>query len=129
MHTMRKEKGELSAQDYSKYWMQTQKAMFGNSVELTDDYGIWWSYIPHFLNTPGYVYSYAFGELLVLALYSLYQKEGDAFVDKYIDLLSAGGSKSPYELVAPFNIDLDAETFWHGGLDIVASLVAQLETL
>jgi oligoendopeptidase F len=101
--------------------------MFGDSVTLTEDYGIWWSYIPHFLHTPGYVYSYAFGELLVLALYNLYRKEGDSFVSHYIELLAAGGSKSPYELVAPFSIDLNTSGFWHQGLDVIDNMVTMVE--
>ena len=101
--------------------------MFGDSVTLTTNYASWWSYIPHFLSTPGYVYSYAFGELLVLALYSRYQQEGSAFVDKYQTLLTAGGSSSPYELLAPFDIDLNAASFWEGGLDTIESLLNRLD--
>ena len=101
--------------------------MFGDSVNLSDNYGIWWSYIPHFLSTPGYVYSYAFGELLVLALYGLYQKEGEAFVAKYRQLLAAGGSASPYELVRPFGLDLDDPGFWHRGLDVIETMLEQVE--
>lgn len=126
MHTRRREQGELAAEDFSAAWMETQLAMFGDSVTLTSDYRTWWSYIPHFLNTPGYVYSYAFGELLVLALYSRYQQEGRPFVDRYLDLLAAGGSDSPYALMQPFGIDLDDPAFWHGGLDAIEALVDRL---
>ena len=127
MHNGRREQGELSADHLSALWLSTQKSMFGDSVELTEDYGIWWSYIPHFLSSPGYVYSYAFGELLVLALYARYQQEGEPFVEKYINLLSAGGSQTPAELLAPFAIDLDDPTFWNGGLDIIEQMLVEVE--
>jgi oligoendopeptidase F len=127
MHEGRRKHGELSSEQLSEYWLSTQRAMFGNSVNLSDDYGIWWSYIPHFLSTPGYVYSYAFGELLVLALYGIYQQEGESFVKKYIELLSAGGSASPYEILKPFNIDLDSPTFWLTGLEVIEEMLAKVE--
>jgi len=127
MHDGRRTKGELSSEDLSEYWLTTQRAMFGDSVTLTEDYGIWWSYIPHFLHTPGYVYSYAFGELLVLALYSIYQQEGSGFITKYLALLAAGGSESPYELMKPFGIDLNSPQFWQQGLDVIEQMVAQVE--
>jgi len=92
IHTARREEGELSTDFFSDAWMETQEPMFGESVTLTDDYRIWWSYIPHFLHTPGYVYAYAFGELLVLALYERYRQEGEDFADRYLRMLTAGGS-------------------------------------
>jgi len=127
MHNSRRKQGELSADHLSALWLATQKPMFGDAVELTEDYGVWWSYIPHFLNSPGYVYSYAFGELLVLALYARYQQEGESFVEKYIDLLSAGGSQTPAELLGPFAIDLDDPAFWTGGLDIIEQMLVEVE--
>jgi oligoendopeptidase F len=127
MHEGRRKHGELSSEQLSEYWLSTQRAMFGNSVNLSEDYAIWWSYIPHFLSTPGYVYSYAFGELLVLALYGLYQKEGEAFVAKYIALLSEGGSKSPYEMLKTFNIDLDSPEFWLSGLTVIEEMLEKVE--
>lgn len=127
MHEGRRKHGELSSEQLSEYWLSTQQAMFGDSVNLRQDYAIWWSYIPHFLSTPGYVYSYAFGELLVLALYGLYQKEGETFVEKYLALLSGGGSKSPYEILKPFNIDLDSPEFWLSGLTVIEEMLAKVE--
>jgi oligoendopeptidase F len=127
MHDNRREKGELSSEQLSEYWLETQQAMFGDSVRLRDDYAIWWSYIPHFLSTPGYVYSYAFGELLVLALYNIYQREGDGFVDKYLHLLAAGGSDSPYTLLEPFGIDLNSKEFWLSGLTVIEQMLAKVE--
>ncbi len=127
MHNGRRDKGELSSETLSEYWLASQREMFGDSVTLTENYGIWWSYIPHFLHTPGYVYSYAFGELLVLALYRIYQKEGTDFISRYMTLLSAGGSESPYELLQPFGIDLDSPDFWQQGLDVIEEMVKQIE--
>ena len=127
MHEGRRKDGELSSDKLSQFWLTTQRAMFGDTVHLDADYGIWWSYIPHFLSTPGYVYSYAFGELLVLALYGIYQQEGDEFVAKYLELLSAGGSKSPYELLQPFNIDLDSPAFWQKGLNVIDQMLTKVE--
>ena len=127
VHNARRTQGELSAEEIAGHWLATQSAMFGNSVHLTADYANWWSYIPHFLSTPGYVYSYAFGELLVLALYGLYRTEGQPFVAKYVELLSAGGSESPYDLVKPFGIDLDDRQFWRGGLQIIDDMLRSVE--
>lgn len=127
MHEGRRNKGELSSELLSEYWLQTQHQMFGDSVILRPDYGIWWSYIPHFLATPGYVYSYAFGELLVLALYGLYQQHGDSFVALYTELLAAGGSASPYELLKPFGINLDDPGFWLQGLRVIDQMLQQVE--
>jgi oligoendopeptidase F len=127
MHEGRRQKGELSSEQLSEYWMSTQRAMFGDSVHMGDDYSIWWSYIPHFLSTPGYVYSYAFGELLVLALYGIYQKVGEPFVQKYLELLSAGGSQSPYDLLKPFDIDLNSPAFWQTGLLVIEEMLTRVE--
>ena len=127
MHEGRRSHGELSSAKLSEYWLTTQRAMFGDTVQLGDDYGIWWSYIPHFLSTPGYVYSYAFGELLVLALYGLYRQEGEPFVAKYLELLAAGGSRSPYELLQPFGIDLDSPAFWQKGLTVIEEMLTRVE--
>ncbi len=126
-HTTRRDQGELSSEELSGHWLTTQRAMFADSVTLSDNYAVWWSYIPHFLNSPGYVYSYAFGELLVLALYNLYQQEGTAFVPKYLELLKAGGSASPYELLKPFGVDLDDPAFWHGGLATIDAMLRLVE--
>lgn len=127
IHNSRRTKGELSNEELSTLWMESQEAMFGDAVTLGDHYRLWWSYIPHFLHTPGYVYSYAFGELLVLSLYRIYQQEGAAFIPKYLHLLSQGGSESPYELLAPFNIDLNDSSFWQGGLLVIEEMLTEIE--
>ncbi|MEN8198548.1 MAG: M3 family oligoendopeptidase [Thermodesulfobacteriota bacterium] len=127
IHNQRRSGGELSGEELSSLWMESQRAMFGSAVSLGEHYRTWWSYIPHFLHTPGYVYSYAFGELLVLSLYRIYEEEKESFVPKYIELLSQGGSASPYELLAPFNIDLNDESFWQGGLQVIENMLKGVE--
>jgi len=129
MHTARREEGELTSERLSAIWMETQRAMFGDSVELTDHYALWWSYIPHFLHTPGYVYAYAFGELLVLALFARYRQEGDSFAPRYLDVLRAGGSDWPEKTLAPLGVDLTDPHFWQEGLGEIEKLVAQAEEL
>jgi len=127
IHNHRRDKGEVAEEDLSALWMESQQAMFGSAVTLGDHYKTWWSYIPHFLHTPRYVYSYAFGELLVLSLYRIYQQEGDAFIPKYLHLLAEGGSQSPYKLLNPFNIDLNETTFWQGGFQVIEEMLASVE--
>lgn len=129
IHTARRSEGELSSERFGELWLNTQRAMFGDSVTLTDDYGVWWSYIPHFLHTPGYVYAYAFGELLVLALFARYQQEGKSFVPKYLEVLSAGGSDWPHVILSKLGVDLNDPAFWKLGLAEVEKLVAMAESL
>ena len=119
MHTARREEGELSIERLGELWSETQTAMLGDSVELTPGYLTWWSYIPHFIGTPGYVYAYAYGQLLALSVYARYEEEGSGFVPRYLDLLRAGGSKSPEELGQMVGIDLADPQFWDRGLDII----------
>jgi len=129
IHTGRRTKGELSKDEFSEHWIQTQADMFQGSVTLGDHYRYWWSYIPHFLHTPGYVYAYAFGELLVLALYTKYQQEGAMFADSYIELLEAGGSDWPHVLLSRLGIDLRDLDFWKLGLQTIEELIRQAEEL
>ena len=129
MHTARRNEGELTAERFSELWLETQREMFGDSVAITDEYGSWWSYVPHFLHTPGYVYAYSFGELLVLALYRIYQEEGAGFVPKYIDLLAAGDSDYPDRLLAKVGVDINDPGFWQKGIDVIEEWVAQAESL
>ena len=118
-HTERRESGELSVERIGELWAQSQEELLGDAVEVTDDYRSWWSYVPHFINTPGYVYAYAYGQLLALAVYGRYEAEGDAFVPAYLELLSAGGSRSPEELGRIVGVDLADPGFWDLGLDLV----------
>jgi len=129
IHTARRGGGELTAERFSELWMETQNAMFQASVTLTDNYGIWWSYIPHFIHSPGYVYAYAFGELLVLALYARYQDSPEGFPAAYRDLLAAGGSDWPEELVRPLGVDLKDPGFWDKGLGMIEEFVRQAEEM
>jgi oligoendopeptidase F len=127
-HGERRSVGELSVERFGDLWAQTQTDMLGDAVEVTDGYRSWWSYIPHFIATPGYVYAYAYGQLLALSVYAQYQRQGDGFVPAYLDLLRAGGSKSPEELAAIVGCDLADAGFWDAGLDIVEQqLQAALE--
>ncbi len=118
-HTVRREEGELSTDRFAELWTDTQREMLGDTVEITDGYRTWWSYIPHFIGTPGYVYAYAYGQLLALAVYRRYETEGDAFVPRYLELLAAGGSRSPEELGSIVGVDLADPGFWDGGLEVV----------
>jgi oligoendopeptidase F len=96
---------------------------------MTDNYGMWWSYIPHFIHTPGYVYAYAFGELLVLALYARYQEVGAQFPQAYLDMLSAGGSDWPHTIMRPLGVDLTDPGFWNKGLQMLDDMVSEAEHL
>jgi oligoendopeptidase F len=123
--------GELSNDQFNKYWIKTQKDMYGDSIDLMEDeYKYWWSYIPHFIHTPGYVYAYSFGELLVLALYEMYERSNkNSFIEKYFNLLSAGGSNYPQELLKEFEIDLKNPNFWQKGINIINKTIEKAEDL
>jgi oligoendopeptidase F len=129
LHTARRTEGELTTQRISDIWMTTQRAMFGDSVNMTENYSCWWSYIPHFLHTPGYVYAYAFGELLVMALFNLYRERGAAFVPQFIEVLAAGDSDWPEKILAKVGVDLTDLSFWNQGLDALRKMVEQEEQL
>jgi oligoendopeptidase F len=129
VHIARREEGELSPDAIAEHWIRTQQAMFGDSLTITDEYRSWWSYIPHFIHTPGYVYAYAFGNLLALAVYARYEKEGESFVPSYLQLLSAGGSDSPETLGRMVGVDLADPNFWSAGLQVVDELVSEAESL
>jgi oligoendopeptidase F len=126
-HTARREEGELSVERFGDLWAQSQEAMLGDSVEVTDGYRSWWSYVPHFMGSPGYVYAYAYGQLLALSVYARYQEEGDAFVPAYLELLRAGGSKSPEDLARIVDCDLTDPNFWRNGLTIVEGQLTAAE--
>jgi oligoendopeptidase F len=127
VHTDRRERGELSVDRFGELWIDTQTAMLGDSVELTDGYRSWWSYIPHFIGTPGYVYAYAYGQLLALSVYRQYEEQGAAFVPAYLELLAKGGSDSPEVLGRIVGVDLTDPGFWDGGLAIVDEQLAAAE--
>ena len=129
VHTRRRSEGELAADRISDAWVETQEELFGDSLEITGGYRMWWSYVPHFINTPGYVYAYAYGLLLALSVYSRYLREGDPFVPRYLELLSAGGSRSPEELAGIVGIDLTDPGFWDAGLALVEEQLSEAEEL
>jgi oligoendopeptidase F len=129
VHTGRRSDGELSADRISELWVETQAELFGDSVEITEGYRTWWSYVPHFINTPGYVYAYAYGQLLALSAYGRYLEEGEAFVPRYLELLSAGGSRSPEALGGIIGIDLADPGFWNAGLALVEQQLQAAEEL
>jgi len=129
MHTGRRKEGELTTEEFSKLWRKTQEDLYGSSVKLTESYDIWWCYIPHFLHTPGYVYAYAFGELLVLALYEEYTQNKNGFSDKYMSMLKAGGSDWPENIVGKMGLDITEPTFWNKGLEVVEKMIVQAEKL
>lgn len=121
---------ELSLDEFNKIWMHESRKMFGKSVKLTKNYEIWWSYIPHFIHTPFYCYAYAYGQLLVLALFGLYKNDkNDGFKQKYIEFLSAGGSKSPKELVSILGFNIEDEKFWNIGINEVRKIVDEFKEL
>ena len=121
--------GEISVDRLNEIWLNVQRKSLGDIFEFSDEYKYYWSYIPHFIHSPFYVYSYAFGNCLVNSLYARYTEDLDDFENKYIDLLSAGGSKNYVDLLEPFNLDPRDEDFWQNGLDLVISLIDELEML
>jgi oligoendopeptidase F len=129
VHTGRRRDGEISAQRFCELWVESQSELFGDSVEITDGYRMWWSYIPHFIDTPGYVYAYAYGQLLALSVYGRYRQVGPEFVPRYLELLATGGSRSPEELAAIVGIDLADPGFWDAGLALVEAQLTEAERL
>ena len=129
LHRARREQGELTPEQINELWLTANKPMHGRVVELSDGYAWWWLYIGHFIHVPFYCYAYAFGELLVLALVQKYMQEGAAFVPKYLDLLSAGGSEAPHVLLARLGVDVTDPSFWELGLHLLDDMVAEAEAL
>jgi oligoendopeptidase F len=128
VHTARRDEGELSPEKYEEIWLRTQTDMFGDSVDI-DGYATWWSYIPHFIGTPGYVYAYAYGFLFALSIFRKYELEGDSLVEPYLDLLRAGGSKPPEELAEMVGLDLTDPRIWEAGIDALAVELDEAEAL
>jgi oligoendopeptidase F len=127
VHKGRREEGELSVDRIGELWAQSQNEMLGDSVEVTDGYRTWWSYIPHFIGSPGYVYAYAYGQLLALSVYERYEQTGQELVPRYLELLSAGGSRSPQELGEIVGVNLADPGFWEAGLDLVERQLQEAE--
>jgi oligoendopeptidase F len=128
VHTTRRNEGELSPEMFEELWLDTQSKMFADSVDI-DGYGTWWSYIPHFIGTPGYVYAYSYGFLFALSIFRKYELEGDSMVEPYLDLLRAGGSKPPHELAEMVGLDLTDPKIWDTGIDALAVELDEAEAL
>jgi len=130
VHTARRTQGELSIDQVGAMWQERVQAMFGDSLVLTDEHQAWWSYVEHFVHVPGYVYAYAFGNLLALSIYQRYREVGTSeFVDAYLDFLAYGGSMAPDQAVRRVGMDITDPKFWDAGLDIVGGMVSQVEQL
>ena len=128
VHTERRGTGELAPERIGELWLESQEALFGDSVG-TAGYANWWSYIPHFMSTPGYVYAYTYGFLFALTVFRRYEQEGDALVEPYLELLSLGGSRSPVELAKFVGLDLTDPSIWSTGIDALADDVDEAERL
>ena len=128
VHTERREQGEVSSERIGELWLEAQTTLFGDSVSV-EGYTPWWSYIPHFTGTPGYVYAYAYGYLFSLAIYRRYVTEGDSMVGPYLDLLRAGGSRPPEELARIVGLDLTDPEIWASGIDALSEELDEAERL
>ena len=128
VHTERREQGEVSSERIGELWLEAQTTLFGDSVSV-EGYTPWWSYIPHFTGTPGYVYAYAYGYLFSLAIYRRYVTEGDSMVGPYLALLRAGGSRPPEELARIVGLDLTDPAIWASGIDALSEELDEAERL
>ncbi len=128
-HNSRREEGEVSAEQFGDIWQEELQKMFGSSITLGEQHRKWWMMIGHFFFAPFYVYAYSFGELLALSLYQAAKRGGEAFADRYIELLKKGGSETPEQLMAFVGVDLNSREFWQGGFDAIEGFVAEFERL
>jgi oligoendopeptidase F len=119
--------GELTAERIGELWMAVQRKSLGDAFRYEDDYKVFWSYIPHFIHTPFYVYAYAFGDCLVNSLYAVYERAEPGFRERYLAMLRAGGTLHHKELLAPFGLDASDPGFWAKGLALIERLIAELE--
>lgn len=115
--------------DLTEHYLANLREQFGTAVDVTDDFKWEWIGIPHIYNSPFYTYAYSFGQLLVLALYQQYRREGDAFVPRYLKILSYGGSESPLKILTEAGLDVTSPAFWQGGFDVLQQMLADLERL
>ena len=128
LHAARAE-GELTPDDINAIWMDVATESLGPAFEFMPGYETFWSYVPHFVHSPFYVYAYAFGDGLVNALYAAYEAQPEGFQQKYFDMLSAGGSKHHKELLAPFGLDASDPAFWDKGLSMIEGFIDELEAM
>jgi oligoendopeptidase F len=122
-------KGELTVDQICAFWMSAQQESLGPAIRLGDGYESFWSYVPHFIHSPFYVYAYAFGDCLVNSLYGVYERSASGFAQRYLGMLSAGGTKHHAELLAPFGLDAREPSFWQIGLAMIESMIVELETM
>lgn len=128
IHTERRN-GELTAERIGEIWLSVQGESLGPAIEIKPGYETYWMYIPHFIHSPFYVYAYAFGDCLVNSLYAVYENASEGFADRYLAMLSAGGTKHYSELLQPFGLDAKDPKFWDGGLSVIENLIAELEEM
>jgi oligoendopeptidase F len=128
VHTERRN-GELTSEQLCNIWLEVQRESLGSAIELKPGYETFWTYIPHFIHSPFYVYAYAFGDCLVNSLYAVYEKAADGFAERYLAMLAAGGTKHHSELLKPFGLDARDPKFWQGGLSVIERLIGELEAL
>ena len=124
-----RQKGELTPNQIGKIWLDVSRESLGPSFKYMKGYENFWAYVPHFIHSPFYVYAYAFGDGLVNALYSVYKSGSPDFENNYFSLLSAGGSKHHTELLKPFQLDASDQDFWSKGINLISSMVDELESL
>ncbi|NNE83866.1 MAG: M3 family oligoendopeptidase [Alphaproteobacteria bacterium] len=122
----RRGEGELLTEEICDIWMEVQGESLGPAIRFEGEYRYYWTYIPHFIHSPFYVYAYAFGDCLVNSLYAVYQGAADGFAEKYLDMLRAGGTLRHKELLAPFGLDASDPAFWQQGLSVISGLLDEL---
>ena len=128
VHDKRRE-GELLTEEICDIWMDVQTRCLGPAIRFEDEYRYFWTYIPHFIHSPFYVYAYAFGDCLVNSLYAVYEDASEGFAERYLEMLRAGGTLRHKELLAPFGLDASDPAFWQKGLNIISGLIDELEAL
>jgi oligoendopeptidase F len=128
VHTERRN-GELTADKLNEIWMSVQAESLGPAIAFKPGYETFWAYIPHFIHSPFYVYAYAFGDCMVNSLYAVYEQAHEGFAERYLAMLSAGGTKHHSELLKPFGLDARDPKFWQGGLSVIERLIGELEAL
>jgi oligoendopeptidase F len=128
VHTERKN-GELTSEQLGQIWLDVQGESLGPAIRLGEGYDVYWTYIGHFIHAPFYVYAYAFGDCLVNSLYAVYEKSNTGFAERYLAMLAAGGTKHHSELLKPFGLDARDPKFWQTGLDLIDSMISEIERL
>src|SRR5829696_4244503 len=121
--------GELTAEQLCNLWLEVQRESLGPAIDLRPGYEVFWTYIPHFIHSPFYVYAYAFGDCLVNSLYAIYERANEGFAERYLEMLAAGGTKHHADLLAPFGLDARDPKFWQGGLGVIERMIGELEAL